>query len=186
MLIPILNRLLTHDAPGRAKLAEYAGKTVAFDTPPLALTAQINERGYLIECAEVVAVPDLKITLPLSAMPLAALGKERVLREAKIEGNIALGNAFNALFDALPLAVEQETERFVGPVVAHGLGEMGKRVANGVAALRESVTRNAALALTRGENSMLPRSEDVKAWAYDVNGLAQRLQTLEQRIARLS
>lgn len=185
MLVPILNRLLTHDEPSRGKLAQFAGARVKFDTPPLAQTVQINERGYLIEADDSSPVA-LTIRLPLSATPLALLGKERLLREAQIEGNIALGNALSALLDMAPLALQQEVENWVGPVAANALAQTGQRVASALQAVHESLSRNATKALTQGAHPMLPTADAVKAWAYEVNGLAQRVQALEQRIARLS
>jgi ubiquinone biosynthesis accessory factor UbiJ len=185
MLLQVLNRLLTHDEPARTKLAQFSGQWVMFDTQPLTRTAQINERGFLVEGTP-TGRADLVIRFPLSAAPLAVLGKERLLREARVEGNIALGNAFNSVLETLPLAMEQETERWVGPVAAHGLAQAGRRAAGALAALHESVSRNTTRALTRGEHSPLPTRAATNAWSYEVNGVAMRVQALEQRVARLA
>ncbi len=180
-----LNRLLTHDTPAREKLASYAGKTVRFDFSPIVLNAQINERGFFVEIApEKNTQFDLTIALPLTSTPLAVLGKERVLQEARIEGNIALGNAVNALVDNLPLAIEQETENVLGPVIAHGLSQAGQRASKLFGAFHESVTRNLARTLKQPDGPV-PDADAVRDWAYTVNATAQRTEALAQRVARL-
>lgn len=180
-----LNRLLTLDTPAREKLASYAGKSVRFDLSPIVLNTQINERGYFVEFTpEPAAQFDLKISLPLTSTPLAVLGKERVLQEARIEGNIALGNAINALVENLPLAIEQETENVLGPVIAHGLSQAGQRASKLFGAIHESVTRNLAHTLKQ-PNGPVPEAQAVRDWAYGVNASAQRTEALAQRVARL-
>jgi ubiquinone biosynthesis accessory factor UbiJ len=185
MLTEALNRLLTHDPPAREKLAAYAGKTVRFDLTPIVLNTQINERGFFVEIRpEPSAQFDLKIALPLTSTPLAVLGKERVLQEARIEGNIALGNAINALLENLPLAIEQETENVLGPVLAHSLSQAGQRASKLFSAIHESVTRNLAHTLKQPDGPV-PEAKNVRDWAYEINATAQRTEALAQRIARL-
>ncbi len=185
MLIQALNRLLTHDAPAREKLLAYEGKTVRFDLSPIVLNTQINARGFFVEFTpDAAAQFDLKIALPLTSTPLAVLGKERVLQEARIEGNIALGNAINALVENLPLAIEQETENVLGPVIAQGFRQAGQRASKLFADLHESVTRNLARALKQ-PNGPVPEAQNVRDWAYGVNATAQRTEALAQRVARL-
>jgi ubiquinone biosynthesis accessory factor UbiJ len=185
MLTEALNRLLTHDPPAREKLAAYAGKSVRFDLTPIVLNTQINERGFFVEFVpEPSATFDLKIALPLTSTPLAVLGKERVLQEARIEGNIALGNAINGLLENVPLAIEQETENILGPVIAHSLSQAGQRASKLFSAIHESVTRNLAHTLKQPDGPV-PESQNVRNWAYGVNATAQRTEALAQRIARL-
>jgi ubiquinone biosynthesis accessory factor UbiJ len=186
MLTEALNRLLSHDPPAREKLAAYAGKTVRFDLTPIVLNTQINERGFFVEFKpDPAAQFDLKIALPLTSTPLAVLGKERVLQEARIEGNIALGNAINALIENLPLAIEQETENVLGPVIAHGLSQAGQRVSKLFSAINESMTRNLAHTLKQPDGPV-PAAQNVRDWAYEVNATAQRTEALAQRVARLA
>jgi ubiquinone biosynthesis protein UbiJ len=185
MLLQALNRLLTHDEPARARLAAFAGKSVRFDVTPIVLDTQINERGFFVDyVASPAAQFDLKIAFPLTSTPLAVLGKDRVLQEARIEGNIALGNAINGLVENLPLALEKEAENVVGPVIAHGLSQAGERAAKLFSAIHESVTRNVSRQLKQPDGPV-PAAQDVRDWAYQVNASVQRVEALAQRVARL-
>jgi ubiquinone biosynthesis protein UbiJ len=185
MILQALNRLLTHDEPARAKLAAFAGKSVRFDVTPIVLDTQINERGFFVERGAQSTGPfDLTISMPLTAAPLAVLGKDRVMQEARVEGNIALGGAVNGILEYLPLALEKETENVLGPVIAQGLSQAGARAANMFSALHESVTRNIAKQLKQPDGPV-PAAQDVRDWAYQVNASVQRTEALAQRIARL-
>ncbi len=181
MLIEIFNRILSHDPPAREKLSVFAGKSIRIELSPFVLEGEINDRGFLVIPAAQIS-PDLRITMPLASAPLALFGKDRITQEARVEGNIALANAVNGLFENLPLAIEQETENWLGPVIAHRLSVAGKGLAAALSKLQSSVERNAGQALVRGP---LPEAETVRTFSYDVNGIAQRTEALSQRIARL-
>jgi ubiquinone biosynthesis protein UbiJ len=185
MIIQALNRLLTHDEPTRLKLAEFSGASVRFDFTPLVEDAQINPRGFFTEYSAPPTSPfDLKIAFPLTSTPLAALGKERLLREARIEGNIGLGNVINTLTERLPLALEKEAENVVGPIIAQGLSQAGERAVKLFSALHESITRNVSKQLKQPDGPV-PAAQDVRNWAYQVNAAVLRVEALSQRIARL-
>jgi ubiquinone biosynthesis protein UbiJ len=102
-----------------------------------------------------------------------------------VEGNIGLANAFNEMFKHAPLALEAQTERLVGPILAHQIKKMGEGVAAGLERLKDSAARNAKSVSAQG-NSVLPDAKSVRDWAYEVNGVAMRVAQLEQRIGALS
>ncbi len=209
MLLSLLNQLLTHDEPAREKLAGFAGKRIRISVVPIVLNAEINPRGFLEELPSSESAPkvletekaaisatkvpsaqmfDLTITIPLAAAPLALFDKARFIEQARVEGNIALANAFNEATAHLPLALEAETARWVGPVVAQQIKLAGEGVRAALARVSESATRNIAHALTQPtatSPSALPRPDELSAWAYEVNGVTARVQALSQRVARL-
>ncbi len=187
MLLQFLNRILSHDEGTRETLAAHVGKRLRFITAPLSVDMEINARGYFI-AAQAMAPetkPDLTVSFPLSALPLVLRGKHALTQEARVEGNVALANALSALFDNAPRALESETERWVGPVIAHNIAQAGKGLAESAARLQESVERNAASALKR-TNGPLPTPEAVSAWRNELYLVSNRVDALAQRVERLT
>jgi ubiquinone biosynthesis protein UbiJ len=187
MLLQFLNRILSHDEGTRTTLAAHAGKRLRFVTAPLSVDMELNARGYFVAAPaqEPAPKPDLTVSFPLSALPLALRGKHALTQEARIEGNVALANALNALFDNAPRALESETERWVGPVVAHNLAQAGKGLAESASRLRESVERNTASVLKRSDGP-LPTPDAVSAWRNELYVLSNRVDALAQRVERLT
>ncbi len=179
-----LNHVLGQNPWACARLAPFAGRTVALRCPPFPeLRLRIGDAGRVSAAAGEDAAA-LTVTLAPAVLPLLAARDERALGRVAIEGSAELAEAVRSLFTNLSWDVEEDLSRLLGDVLAH-------RVAAGGEALvrwqRDAATRlgeNLAEYWT-DEQPLLARPEEVAAFCRAVDALRDDVARLEKRIDTL-
>ena len=180
-----LNHVLAQNPWACARLAAFAGRSVALRCPPFPeLRLRILESGRVTAAGEEDPA-SLTVTLAPSALPLLAARDEAALRHVAIEGSGELAQTVRSLFADLSWDVEEDLSKLLGDVLA-------RRVAAGGEALLRW-QREAALRLGENlaeywqdERPLLARPEDVAAFCGAVDALRDDVARLEKRIELLA
>jgi ubiquinone biosynthesis protein UbiJ len=180
-----LNHLLQAEPWARARLAPFAGETLAVQGPVFPeLRFTIAEDGQL-QAAAADAAASLTVRLRPGALAAAVQGDEHLLREIDISGNASLASELMFLARHLRWDVEEDLSKMLGDVAAHRLVGAAREVA--------AWHRDAARRLAEGvveyaveEKGMLARRDDLATLAAAQTQLRDALDRLEARIARLA
>ncbi|HEY6862426.1 MAG TPA: SCP2 sterol-binding domain-containing protein [Burkholderiales bacterium] len=180
-----LNHVLAQNPWACARLAAFAGRSVALRCPPFPeLRLRILESGRVAAAGDADEA-SLTVTLTPAALPFLAARDEGALRHVAIEGSAELAETVRSLFANLSWDVEEDLSRLRGDVLAHRLA------AGGEAFLRAQ--REAALRLGetlaeywQDEQPLLARPEDVAAFCRAVDALRDDVERLEKRIDLLA
>jgi ubiquinone biosynthesis accessory factor UbiJ len=178
--VAALNHVLAQNPWACARLAPFAGRTLAFRCPPFPeLRLRILESGRLAASGDESAA--LTVTLAPSVLPLIAARDDAALRHVAIDGSAELAETVRSLFTSLSWDVEEDLSKLLGDALAH-------RVAAGGEAFlgwqREAATRlgeNLA-EYWKDEQPLLVRPEDVAAFCRGVDALRDDVARLEKRI----
>jgi ubiquinone biosynthesis protein UbiJ len=163
-----LNHLLGAEAWARGKLAPFEGQALELRAPPLPrLRVTIVEGGTVAAGGE-----DPAVVLTFGPGRIDASGDERLAAEAM------------HLVRHLRWDFEEDLARLVGDAAAHRLGTVLRDL--GQAHLDAARRLGAALAdYAADEQPLLVRRERLAAFGADLARLGERIERLEQRIARL-
>jgi ubiquinone biosynthesis accessory factor UbiJ len=179
-----LNHVLGQNPWARARLAPFAGRTVAFRCPPLPeLRLRIGDAGRVAPAAGEDAAA-LTVTLAPAVLPLLAARDERALGRVAIEGSAELAEAVRSLFANLSWDLEEDLSRLLGDALAHRLAAGGEAL---VRWQRDAATRlgeNLAEYWT-DEQPLLARPDEAAAFCRAVDALRDDVARLEKRIDTL-
>ena len=161
------NHVLESAPWARERLASFAGRTIQVRAPLLpTVLAAITPQGRLEPGA---ALPDVTVTLPVLT----------------VSGEPELAAVVGELARTLRWDVEEDLSRIVGDVVAHRAVRAARELWRWQ---REAAARigEALSAYASEEPQLLVGEAELRAFAGDVERLAQALDELEQRVARLA
>lgn len=180
-----LNHLLLAEPWARARLAPFAGETLALSGPIFpAIGLTIADDGCLQAAAE-GASPSLTVKLGPGALAAAVRGEEHLLREVDISGNASLASELMFLARHLRWDAEEDLSKVVGDIAAHRLVKAARQVAawhqDAVRRLGEGLVEYAV-----EEKGMLARHAELAALAAAQAQLRDALDRLEARVARLT
>jgi ubiquinone biosynthesis accessory factor UbiJ len=183
--VAALNHLLASEGWASARLAPFAGETVAFAAPPFPeLRFAILADGCV---APAPAGADASLTVTLRPDALAALtrGEEHFMRAVQVTGNARLASEVLLLVRHLRWDAEEDLARLVGDVAAHRLASAVRDLAawqtDAVRRLADSLVDYAV-----EERRMLIKRAELDSLAAEAAHLRDALERLEKRIGRLA
>jgi ubiquinone biosynthesis protein UbiJ len=183
-LVAALNHLLASEGWARARLAPFAGETVAFAAPPLPeLRFAILADGRV---APAPAGSEASLTVALRPDALAALarGEEHFMRAVQVTGNARLASEVLLLLRHLRWDAEEDLSRLVGDVAAHRLaGAVRDFAAWQTDALRRLAESLVDYAVE--ERRMLVTRAELNVLAAQSARLRDALERLDKRLGRL-
>lgn len=210
-----LNHLLRQQQWAAERLKPFAGRCVEFRLAPLPdLRLDITAEGLLekahatsdARAAEANAATtntasaappdqatghpaaDLTVTIRPAALPHFLRrdeeGLRALLREVELTGQADLAQVVQGLFRELKWDVEEDLSRVVGDVMAHRMAETGRSLFAWQKEAAQRLAQNFAEYWTE-ENPVIARSDDLARLSADVGALRDRVDALEQRLARL-
>jgi ubiquinone biosynthesis accessory factor UbiJ len=179
--VAALNHVLGQNPWACARLAPFAGRTVALRCPPFPdVRLRIGESGRVAPGGDAES-PALTVTVLPSALPWLAARDEAALKHVAIEGSAELAETVRALFANLTWDVEEDLSQVLGDALAHRVAAGGEAF---VRWQREAATRlgeNLAEYWT-DEQPLLVRTEDAAAFCRAVDALRDDVARLEKRI----
>ncbi len=200
-----LNHLLRQQQWAAERLKPFAGRCVEFRLAPLPdLRLIITAEGLLekahatsdasaagkasLDAATDHPAADLTVTLKPTALPHFLRrdeeGLRALLREVELTGQADLAQVVQGLFRELKWDVEEDLSRVVGDVVAHRMAETGRSLFAWQKDAAQRMAQNFAEYWTE-ENPMLMHSDELARFSADVSVLRDKVDALEQRLARL-
>lgn len=185
-----LNRYLALEPSVLAECARLQGRVLAFEL------TDWNMAFYLVPDQAGVSVldswpdmPDVRLAGSLAAfMRLLASGAERqaVLSAGRIrvEGDAMLADRFTSLLESVELDLEEVLAPVTGDVAAYQLGRLGRSFFGWGRYAVGTLARDVAEYL-REESGDLVHKTDVERWMNGVDELAEGVDRLGARVARL-
>lgn len=190
MLVRALNAVLTREPWARSRLAQYVGRTVGVTVGGLQLVLSFSYAGTVV-LADTSEQADVQLSIAperLRQFP-ALLGQAKpnpdaLLALVHIQGDAGLAHAIAQVLSQLRLDPEAEIARYTGDLFAvRSMAVLKQLIASGQ---RTFIHVEANVAEFLGEESGLLVSVDYHhLWADRFTQLEKRLQSLEQRTARL-
>ncbi len=178
-----------------ARLQPFAGCTVQLDVSLFSLRFLIAPTGIprllwagTDPAADATAshqpptAPDLRILLPLGALPLFLTDRAGALRQLHLQGNSGLAAEIGYLAQHFRPDLEELLSRVVGDSLAHRLGLVLRQ---GRAWLSDGTRRSVAAWVEYGteEARWTPSRSALQHFSSEVERLAQEVRQLERRLA---
>lgn len=180
-----LNHVLGQNPWACARLAPFAGRTVAFRCPPFPeLRLRIADSGRVAPAAGDDAAA-LTVTLAPAVLPLLAVRDEQALGRVAIEGSAELAETVRSLFTNLSWDVEEDLSRVLGDALAHRVAAGGEALVRWPRDAAARLGENLAEYWT-DEQPLLARPDDVAAFCRAVDALRDDVARLEKRIDALA
>ena len=131
-LVLFLNHVLTPEKEAQDRLARKKGHVIHVRWGLFGLDLLITPAG-LLDRASSAAKPDLLVAVAADSL-MAALQSVLASKPppVKIEGDVQLAAELGWLAENLRWDVEEDLSRIVGDIPAHALGDMGRRVFEGL------------------------------------------------------
>jgi len=179
-----LNHLLEAEPWARARLAPFAGETLALATPPLPeLRLSILPDGRVAPSGE-GAEPSLTLTLGPDALAALARGEEHFMRAVQVAGNARLASEVMLLVRHLRWEPEEDLSRLVGDIAAHRIVGLARDFAawqaDAVKRVAESLVEYAV-----AEKRVLVQRPELESLARGVARLRDAVERLEKRVERI-
>lgn len=189
MYARVLNKLLQREEWARERLSQHSGKTLRISVAGFTSSLTI-QAGGLAQPSDPAIVPDVTLTIPahrLAELPavLQARDPARITALLHIEGDAALAQLASDLARDLRWDPEEDLSKVVGDVAAVRVMGTGKLLAQGVRASVLRLAENVSEFVGEESGLMAPRPA-LDAHAAQLKGLAQRLDALDARLARLA
>ena len=142
-LVLLLNHVLMQEPLAMERLVRQQGRVVRVQWQDFHFQVRISPAG-LLQLERATDTTDLSLTLP-AATPwdLVAPLLEGAKPDVQVQGDVQLAADMNWLIDHVRWDIEADLARIVGDVPAHGLGDIGRQMAQ---ALRRFVPSRAPFA----------------------------------------
>ena len=185
-----LNRYLALEPTVIAECARLEGRVLAFEL------TDWNIAFYLAPDNAGVRVldswpesPDVRLSGRLAAfIRLLSAGAERQAElsagRIRVDGDAALADRFTRLLESVELDLEEVLAPVTGDLAAHRLGQLGHGFFGWGRYTIGTLARDVAEYL-REESGDLVHHSDVESWMNDVDELAEGVDRLDARMARL-
>jgi ubiquinone biosynthesis protein UbiJ len=179
-----LNHVLGQSAWAQARLKPFAGRQARFSMPPFDFGLAVTADGFFAAGDVAGGEPDVRITLPPQTPLLALAGQDRVMQQARVEGNAEFATELAFVLKNLRWDYEEDLSRAVGDIAAH-------RLAGGVRAFagwQQQAAGNFADNLVEyatEENPLVVGHREHKMFADEIVELLEALQRTERRVERL-
>lgn len=184
-----INRLLTLDPEGAARLAPLAGRIVAFEFKGFGNRLYfIPGAGDLQLFADYDAAPDCLLRgtpLALAAMGLSHRKEDALFAgQVEIEGDTALAHRFGAALEGLEIDWEEQLARLTGDPLAHALGQRVRAVGRWGERSADILGQDIKEYLQE-EGRLLPSRYELDTFLAAVDRLRDDSERLAARVARL-
>jgi ubiquinone biosynthesis protein UbiJ len=180
----LANRLLADESWAREKLAPHAGRTFALASGPVSVAFAIGAGGTLEDAAARDAACDAEFHLSPFDVPALLAEPARWDGLVTAKGDAALAATLKELAQTLPWFVERAFAKAFGPVAGQRLADAGRSILSLPGYVGERLVDN-VVSYARDEADLLARGEDARAFAAQNAELAQRVDAIAERIARL-
>lgn len=188
-----LNHLLRQNAWARQRLQPHAGATVRLVATPWRVDLRISPLGFLTTDTAPAATdaslpaPDLTLSLPLAALPRAALSGEALASHAELAGRAELAEAIGVLLRELRWDLEDDLAPWLGDVAAHRLAQAAAHLRDHLrdasarlqGAVREFVQHEGDAVVPK--TTAASRQRELMSLQRDVDALARRVDRLAPR-----
>ena len=187
LLLP-LNHLLSRADWARSRLQAHAGQFCRISgplLPPLQLC--VDADGYFTLGGETGDTTDtVHIDLPADLVPrLLRDGPAAGLAAAHLSGPAAFAETLGFVFRNLRWDLADDLSPWIGDVAAQRIASTAGNVLVAKQATWQRLTGNIAEFFGEESNPYLPLRCDVRSHQQDLDGLAQDIRSLEQRLLRL-
>ncbi len=180
----LANRLLADEEWAREKLRAHAGCVFSVATGPLATRYAIGADGTLDSVRADTPPPDAQLYVSPLDVPALLADPTRWDALVRVHGDEALAATLKDLAHTLPWFVERAFAKAFGPVVGQRLADTGRRLLAFPDYAGERLTESVA-SYARDEAGLLARGDEARLFAERNAELAQRVDALAERIARL-
>src|SRR5690349_9127464 len=131
-LVLMLNHVLQQEPEAQARLKRQAGRVVEAHWRNFNVRLQATPAG-LLDLAPLTQLPDLQLTLtdesPFALAQAALRGEKPAVR---IAGDVQLAAEVQWLVDHVRWDLEEDLSRIVGDAPAHAIGQVVRRMTDGV------------------------------------------------------
>ncbi len=183
------NRYLAYDPEAPKHLARMDNKVVEICFQPLSLSLFIIICDGALDISDSCSTPaDTKIIgspIGLARLGLTSSNGSVMSGEVVIEGDLALGQAFQSFLGNIDVDLEEPLSELTGDVIANALGNTARDFFKWCG----SVSTSSGLDLSeyvREERQLLPSSFEVNRFKRDVDDLRLATDRLEARIQQLT
>jgi ubiquinone biosynthesis protein UbiJ len=184
-LTAALNHLLGKAAWARRRLAVHAGRHILVTIGAFSLRLTVTSYGFLAESAGADGLaPDLTLTLPVSALPLAVTEPRALTGSAHIAGHAELAETVSLLLRELRWDAEDDLAPLLGDVAAVRLVRGARLLRAEVADAAKRFQQSLSASLTDDQSAAVPRHVG-DARADEIAELDAALRSLGNRVARL-
>lgn len=185
-----LNHYLALDPEAPGRLAALHGRVVAIHLrgPELTLYFVPDQGGRLQVLGRIEGDSDCTLSgspfdLARSADP-ATGARQLFAGHVGISGDTALGQRFGQILGGLDIDWEEQLSRLSGDVIAHQLGQLGRRSTGYLRAGLDRLQTNLGEYLSE-EARLLPARAEAEGFFAEVDTLRDDLERLQARVARL-
>ncbi|MEJ2552962.1 MAG: SCP2 sterol-binding domain-containing protein [Gammaproteobacteria bacterium] len=183
-----LNRCLALDPETLSRLESMTGKIVAVELRGLGVTLHMAPHGGGIQLLrDYAGTADAVISGAPLSLARVGLGEERGLLFAgavEINGDVSLGQHFEAVLRDMDIDWEEQLSRLVGDVAAHQVGNLVRDTLEWGAKSMDSLGRDMTEYLQE-ESRHLPQRDEVNEFLAAVDVLRDDTERLEARVKRL-
>ena len=180
----IANRLLADEAWAREKLRAHIGRVFTLASGPLSVAFVIRSDGSLDAAPSNGPPPDVELYVSPLDVPALLAEPSHWDRLVMGNGDAALAATLKELAHTLPWFVERSFARAFGPIVGQRLADTGRRMLSFPGYAGERLTESLA-SYARDEAGLLARGDEARMFAEQNAALAQRVEAIAARLARL-
>jgi ubiquinone biosynthesis protein UbiJ len=179
-----LDHLLDNASWARERLAPFAGQTLALQTGPWRLTFIVTQTGRFQARPESGDPAAVSVILPPNALFLLFADNDRLLQQAKINGNVDFAECLNFVFRNLEWDMEADLAALIGDIPARRLTLLGNALRARLRQKAESLAANVSEYL-RDEVECLVSSRQVTRFTADIQNVSEKTAQLEKRLQTL-
>jgi len=184
-----INRYLDYDPEAPKQLAKMEGKVVTLHFQPLDIKCFVMLTREGVDLFDEMD-GEADTTISGSPLSLAMMGLQESSTsslfsgDVVIDGDIELGNQFQAFIDNVEVDWEEPLSQLTGDVIANQLGDFARNLSTWVQQTTETNILNTA-EYFREEQRMLPSTFEVERFKKDVDELRLSTDRLEAKVQRL-
>ena len=182
-LAPAINHLLRSASWARERLKPFAGKTVRFSLPLLALTLAIRDSGEVDDSPATSPADAAFAFTPGVALRMLA-GDPHAWQQVDVSGDTAMAREILAIAQNLRWDVEEDLSRVFGDIVAHRMVQAGDELGRWQRQAADNLARSAAAYWT-DEQPLIATRQEVENFLRDVDTLNDDVARTEKRIEHL-
>ena len=184
-----VNRYLDYDPEAPKQLAKMQGKVVALNFRPLDIKLFVILTRDGVDLLDDMEV-DADTTITGSPLSLAMMGVHESSTtslfsgDVVIEGDIELGNQFQAFIENVDVDWEEPLSQLTGDVVANQIGNFARNLTSWMQQTSKTNALNLA-EFFREEEQMLPSKFEVERFKKSVDELRLSTDRLDAKVQRL-
>ncbi len=179
-----VNHLVRSESWAQQRLQRHAGAQLRIEVGPFAIHLVIDAHGLFQLAADSASPPDVTLTCPPAALPLAVLDSSRLFAAVKLGGSVDVAESLGFVFRHLRWDAEGDLASVIGDIPAHRLVIIGQALARSLRSGMRHVVENAR-EYAVDEAAMLIAPDELVRFGESVNRLRDDVARLEKRLARL-